>query len=98
MAVVYRKPDGSFTSDASYAHRVAPWDIVQSWVRFSDISPRFIVGSALHETGYKVNERDIGDQGDGSDSDGLMQISAAEARSVGLGWNDLFDLDDNLQV
>lgn len=95
----YRDEDGIFTTSRSAAHHVAPDDIVRAWLAASSlISPRFALGTALHETNYIVNERSAGDQGDGSDSDGIYQLSRSEAIRAGHPAADLFDLEEATTV
>jgi hypothetical protein len=99
VSVVYVKPDGTRTGDRSWAHHVAPVDVVNAWRNVSSRIPaRFAVGSALHESGYAVNEIDAGDQGDGSDSIGIFQLSKAEASDAGHPLADLTDLDQAATV
>lgn len=95
----YRKPDGTFTTDPSWAQHIAPLDVLTIWLQLSSVIPgRFIIGTVGHESGFKTNERDPGDQSDGSPSDGLTQCSRAEAIKAGKPLADLFDPEDNLSV
>jgi hypothetical protein len=99
MATQFRKPDGSFTTDRSYAHHIAPSDALAIWRTLSSTIPgRFIIGTIQHESDFIVNERSPGDQGDGSPSDGLTQASRTEAIKAGKPLADLMDAEDNLTV
>lgn len=99
MATQFKKPDGTFTTDRSYAHHLAPSDVLGIWRGLSsDIPGRFIIGTVEHESDFIVNERTPGDQGDGTPSDGLTQASRAEAIKAGKPLADLFDAAENLTV
>jgi hypothetical protein len=99
MATQFRKPDGTFTTDSSYAEHIAPSDALGTWLGLSSTIPgRFIIGTIQHESDFIKNERSPGDQGDGSPSDGLTQASRAEAIKAGKPLADLMDVDDNLAV
>ncbi len=99
MSTVYRLDAGGFTADQNAAVRLAARDIVAAWKMWNRLIPaQFALGSAFHETGYAVNERDVADQSDGTDSDGLFQISRQEAVDAGMGQADLFNLTGAVTV
>jgi len=96
---LFKREDGVFTSNRSDAHHVDPSDVLAVARSVSSRVPgQFFVGTAQHESGFVVNERDSGDQGDGTDSDGIFQLSRSEAIKSGHPAADLFDLGDAATV
>lgn len=70
---------------------VTPYDIIQAWnAAHTDIPARFFVGVAQHETNFATNEIDT--EPNGFVSEGIYQISRAEAREVGQSAADLLAL------
>lgn len=99
MAVLFKRDDGTFSSSRVDAHRVDPSDVLAVARSVSSRIPgQFFVGTAQHESNFTVNERDSGDQGDGTDSDGIFQLSRSEAVKAGHPAADLFDLGDSATV
>ncbi len=77
---------------------LTPRQIVDLWREYStDIPAKFALGSAWHETQYNAGETDTGDQGDGSDSIGLYQLSLYE-QGVAVVIGSLIDPEINTQV
>jgi len=79
--------------------RLTPAEVVSLWCRVSDLSPRFALGSAYHETRYNPGENDVGDQPNQADSTsyGLYQLNRTEQASA-LVWGDLNDPEVNTKV
>ena len=109
MSTSYRQADGSFTSDGPiYAGGASAGDtatmaraVAVSWYKVERVIPtQFAVGTQLHETNYKINERDI--EASGHTTGGGFQLDVptfspfvvGDAVSAGMPDKDVYDLDD----
>ncbi len=96
----YQLEDGSFSSSSKDANRVLDkGEIVIAWKsQTSKIPATFALGTALHETGYALNERDNENDGRSTVTDGIFQLERSEAVKTGFPEANLFDLDDAATV
>jgi hypothetical protein len=69
-----------------------PRDIVEAWKRHTEIDARYALGTAQHESGFALNEKDT--EPNGFVSMGLYQISMDEMVHVGMRRADPYDLDE----
>jgi hypothetical protein len=69
-----------------------PQEIVAAWERHTDIDARYALGTAQHESGFALNERDT--EPSGFVSMGIYQISQDEMNHVGMRQADPYDLEE----
>jgi hypothetical protein len=80
---------------------VSPRAVAAAWLRFTRVvPPQFAVGTARHETNYKINEQDV--EPDGHTTGGIFQLdvptaspyfSIGDAAAAGMPEKDIYDLD-----
>ena len=93
----YRCPDGSWSQLRAAAQLVSSREIVGAALSLTGaVPPSHFLGTAQHESGFALNERDT--EVSGFQSFGLYQLSAEEASDVHLPAANLLSLEDSTKV
>jgi hypothetical protein len=106
MATVYYvDTDGNWVRDKSVARFTSPASICAEWLRCTRVvPPQFALGTALHESSYKLNEVDV--EPNGHTTGGLFQSDlptlspfiVGDAIVAGMPEKNIFYLEDACAV